>query len=404
MFYKRDDYFYIGNIFIFLTIYFLIIPFILSEFDLRVMLALPVFFIGFLSFFLGLKTKKYFKIKSASYESMCLHKRTNFALLIMSLFLLFVDIYHAIFIILNPVENNLNYTSRYFLDNDYSSLYVQILTLTFLYIKFYLYALLMSRSKSYYYLIFIIQVVLYSTSQVRLVALSPLIIFIIYGFYMGYIKISLPRVLVLLLLSPVLFLILLMSRGKAEGVRYFFNYEHLNMLFSETNLPALFYTSMESFLSFEYLLRVINDGMFFIESGIIRIFFMPISRDYWMDKPEAFSRIIAKNYNIDQYDSGGGSVATIYGDAFLNGHVIGVVLVMFAVGYFSKVVYNTVFSNLYVNKEQKSMLLILYSIFIYQFLFYFRGFLSESYWKFILLIFVFIVLYSTQRILFRLLR
>jgi hypothetical protein len=221
---------------------------------------------------------------------------------------------------------------------------------------------------------------------------------------MGYIKISLLKILLVLLLSPFIFLILLISRGKAEGVRYFFDYERLKVLLSDESLTTSIFTSMESFLSFEYLVRIINDGAFFIESGIIRIFFMPISRDHWIDKPEAFSRIISKNYNIDQYTSGGGSAATIYGDAFLNGHVIGVVFVMFIVGYFSKIVYNTVFNNLYVNRGQKSTLIIFYSIFIYQFLFYFRGFLSESYWKSIILILVFTMLYSIQKVFFRLLR
>ena len=404
MLYKQGDYFFIGNIFVYLTIYFLVIPFVFSGLDFRAMLALPIFFIGFFSFFIGLKTEKYFKVGFIGPESKNSHKRLNLALSIVALLFLSVDIYNAIFVVLKVVENQLNYTSRYFLESNYSALYLQILALIFLYTKFYFYAVLMSRSKIYYYLIFLIQIILYSTSQVRLVALSPFIIFIIYGFYMGYIKISLSKILLALLLSPFIFLILLISRGKVEGVRYFFDYERLKVLLSDESLTTLISTSMESFLSFEYLVRIINDGVFFIQSGIIRIFFMPISRGDWMDKPEAFSRIIAKNYNIDQYTSGGGSAATIYGDAFLNGHVIGVVFVMFIVGYFSKIVYNTVFNNLYVNRGQRSTLIIFYSIFIYQFLFYFRGFLSESYWKSIILILVFTMLYSIQKVFSRLLR
>ena len=171
MLYKQGDYFFIGNIFVYLTIYFLVIPFVFSGLDFRAMLALPIFFIGFFSFFIGLKTEKYFKVGFIGPESKNSHKRLNLALSIVALLFLSVDIYNAIFVVLKVVENQLNYTSRYFLESNYSALYLQILALIFLYTKFYFYAVLMSRSKIYYYLIFLIQIILYSTSQVRLVAL-----------------------------------------------------------------------------------------------------------------------------------------------------------------------------------------------------------------------------------------
>jgi hypothetical protein len=215
---------------------------------------------------------------------------------------------------------------------------------------------------------------------------------------MGYLKLSTQRILLVILLSPLIFLILLLSRGKLEGLRYYLNYEQLKILLLDPKLSVLIKTSMESFISFDYLVRIIYDGFFYIESGIVRIFFMAIPRSIWPDKPEALSRVIAKTYNISQYDSGGGSVATIYGDSFLNGHVIGVIIVMFIVGFVSKVIYSTVFNNVKVNRVLGSILILFYSIFVYHYLFYFRGFLSESYWKSIILILVFVILFKIRKL------
>jgi len=206
------------------------------------------------------------------------------------------------------------------------------------------------------------------------------------------------RVLPLLLLSPIIFIILLISRGKVEGLKYFSNLKNLETLLLDNNLLVLMKTGMESFLSFEYLVRIINDGVFYIESGIFRIIFMAIPRDIWPDKPELLSRIISKKYNIDAYESGGSAVATIYGDSFLNGHVVGVLIVMFIVGFVSKVIHASVFYNIKVNRESRSILIAFYSIFVYQFLFYFRGFFSESYWKLIILILVFTILFRMRKL------
>jgi hypothetical protein len=121
---------------------------------------------------------------------------------------------------------------------------------------------------------------------------------------------------------------------------------------------------------------------------------MVIPRDLFTDKPEGISRIISKEYNNPQYLDGGGSVATIFGDGFINGHIIGVLFVLFLFGFMSKLVSNTVKYNLFANDESKSILFMLYSIYLWQFINYFRGFFSELYWTSILLGAIFLILYK----------
>lgn len=309
--YSQPDYFSIVKISTYLTIYFIIIPFVFSDLDFRVILVIPVILIGLISFYIGFRKNKYFKIEDRGKDFTA---RFKFFITIIILFFLIKHLYEAFFILKTPAINNINYTSRYFILNYYSSLYLQILFLIFLYTKFFFYAVAMRKSKALFYLIFLIQIILHSTSQVRLVFLSPFIIFTIYGFYIGYLKLPIQRIFLVILFSPFIFVILLLSRGKVEGFVYYLNFENIKILLTDNNLPVLIKTGMESFLIFEYLVRITNDGLFYVESRIFRIFFMAIPRNIWPDKPEALSRVISKTYNVSQYDSGGGSAATIYGD------------------------------------------------------------------------------------------
>jgi hypothetical protein len=393
--YKQPDYFSIGKVFTFLTVYFIIIPFVFSDLDVRVILVIPVILIGLISFTIGFRTNYYFKIED---RKIGFTSRFKAFVTIIILLFLFMDLHQAFFILITPLKNNINYNSRYIVESNYGSLYFQIPSLIFLYMKFFFYAVGMSRSKALFYLIFLIQIILYSTNQVRLVFLSPFILFIIYGFYMDYLKLSIQRIFLVILFSPLIFLFLLLSRGRAKGLGYYFNIEQIEIIILDKNLPVLIKTSMESFLSFEYLVSIINDGLFYFESGIIRIFYMAIPRNIWPGKPEALSRIISKNYNVSQYDSGGSSAATIFGDFFLNGHVIGVMILMFVFGFVSKVIHATVFNNVKLNRESSSILIMFYSIFVFHYLFYFRGFFSESYWKSIILILVFVFLFRAKNL------
>lgn len=283
-----------------------------------------------------------------------------------------------------------NYTSSFEV-KDYASLYMQIVQLIKYTIKYYIYALLMSRNEKLFYLIFLSQVMLSFNSSARLVALSPFIIFTIYGYYMNYIKVTKFKILITLFSMPYIFVILLLSRSKTEGMNYFLILQNVYNKLTLDSFLNILKIALESFKSFNDLTAIVTSNFVHLESGVIRIFFMPISRGIWEDKPEAQSRIIAKEFSPSAYDNHGGMVGTIFGDVFINGHILGVVILMFLLGFISKIIYNTVHKTNEININQKSILVMFYALYIFQFIYYMRGFFSDSLWKILLMTFIFYI-------------
>lgn len=287
------------------------------------------------------------------------------------------------------------YTSS-FIVSDHDALYLQIFVLSCFYIKLYFYSLLIAKNKILFFTVFISQILLSFNSPTRLAALSPFVVFITYGYYMGYININFRRVLFSVFISPFIFVVLLLSRGSTESASYF---QVLSSVVKNMDGEKFFNVlkiALESFKSFEFFVEIVNNQFVHFESGVVRLFFMPISRSLWEDKPESISRIISKNFVPEQYYNGGGSVATIYGDSFINGHVFGVVILMFLVGLFSKLIKNTMSKCTPDNINVKSMVSLFYSLYAFQFLHFFRGFLSEAYWKVILMLIIFFLMYVIQ--------
>ena len=385
---RHFDYFNLKYIFTFLTIYFVLIPF-LFDINFQTFYVLFVVIIGYFSFLIGYSHNKFFLINNNVIPTI----RTQIVYFT-GLFFLASDLLHGLQNLFT-IKTIDDYTGSFAVEN-YDSLYLQIVGMSIFFIKYYFYSLLMARNKVLFYLVFLSQFLLMHNSSTRLVALSPFIIFFIYGYYMNYIKINFFRILMVFLSLPFVFVVLLLARGKTDGMNYF---QLLNNIIDTLTLESFFNilkTALESFKSFEDLTSIITNGIVQIESGVIRIFFMPISRSIWEDKPESISRLISKEYNYEQYVNGGGTVATIFGDAFINGHIIGVFIVLFSLAYLSKILYNTMQNNSNIDIEKRSILILIYAQFVYQFLFHFRGFFSEFYWKTILLIFIFYILYKIQ--------
>ncbi len=387
---NNPDYFNIKYIFIFLTIYFTVIPFI-SNITLNSSFTMLFVLLGLVSFLYGYKSKKYFKFEFKA------DKRINLNIILYIGYIFLINDY------INAIENIISiktiddYTKSYFVEN-HDSLYLSILTLSLFYTKYYLYAILISKNKLLFYLVFLSQILLMFNDSTRLVALFPFIVFIIYGYYLGYIVVNIKRIILVVLSIPILFVVLLLARGKTDGLNYFEIISNIIDTLTYEKVINILKIALESFQSFKDLSLIITENFVHIESGIIRIFFMPISRSIWEDKPDSISRLISNEYNPSQYNDGGGTVATIYADAFINGHIIGLVLILFGFGIITKVIYNTMKKNTNISNYQKSVLLMFYSLFVFQFLYYFRGFLSEFYWKTILLFIIFFILYKFQYI------
>lgn len=387
----KFDYFDVKNIFLFLTFYFVLIPF-LFNINMQTSYAFFIVIIGTISFLVGYKIKKRLPLTASIHKQEIYYK--NILFLSVGIFFLFNDL-------LNGVQNLFaiktidDYTAG-FAVTDYDSLYLQIVGNAMFFIKYYIYAILMSKNKNFFFIVFLSQLLLMMNSSTRLVALSPFIIFSIYGYYMGYIKITSFRVVTGILLLPIVFVVLLLARGKTDGLNYFQLLQNIIESLTWEKFVGLLQTALESFKSFEDFTQIVVNNFVHIESGVVRIIFMPISRSIWEDKPESISRLISQEYNTGQYESGGGTVATIFGDAFINGHIFGVFIILFTLGAISKIIYNTLKDSLLLDKKLKSVYILFYAMFVYQFLFYFRGFFSEFYWKTILLGIIFYVMYKIQ--------
>ncbi len=222
--------------------------------------------------------------------------------------------------------------------------------------------------------------------------LYTFILFILYEHYKNYIIINRIKIILATIILPVIFVVLLITRENSEIKNIFVLLWTSLQTLTLQRFINLLAVAFESFKSFEILNLVIHNNFIHIESGIIRIVFMFISRDIWQNKPEAISRIISKEFVNNQYLQGGGTVATIYGDAYINGGIIGIIIILLLLGVISKVVYNTCILNNKTNKFLNSVLIMFYSLYIFDFIFYARGFFSEFYWKSIISFIVFIVL------------
>jgi hypothetical protein len=383
------------NIFAFLTIYFIFVPFIFNV-NIESIYAISLVAIGIMAFILGNKLKN-FSVPfagSINFESNSIY---HIAVTIIGLTLVFQDIINGVLTLSISVKTS-NYTESFEV-NDYASLYWQIYYLVTFTIKYFLLSLFMARGKLYFYLVFVSQILIFLPSHTRLIALFPFIVFIIYGYYMGYLRVTFLRISLAFVVAPFIFVIMLISRAPHENKSYVQVLYDVTSNLTYDGFISMLKVSLESFQSFEFFVKIVNSNFVHIESGLVRMLFMPVPRDVWPEKPESISRIISSEFNTGQYLNHGGSVGTIFGDGFINGHVFGLLFVMVFFGFMSKFFYKNLTSSHQLDKVNKSIFVLLYSIVVFQFIYLFRGFFSESLWKVILIC---IVYYSLYHLVFKL--
>ncbi|MFW5403941.1 O-antigen polysaccharide polymerase Wzy [Pectobacterium carotovorum] len=131
--------------------------------------------------------------------------------------------------------------------------------------------------------------------------------------------------------------------------------------------------------------RQIKDSFIRIENGVLRTPFMFVPRSIWPDKPESISRVISFSYNPSQYNTGGGTVATLFGDMYINGGFIAVIILCGFLGFFARLIYNTA-SYTKESYYAECFKVALYSFFTYYTLHFYRGFFSEMLWQLLLVI------------------
>lgn len=378
--FKKVDYFGINFFSICGFTFFFFLPAVVVDDD-GYHLAFIVATVGLLCYMYGLQLKYKLKINQ-------LHPLRG--LRIIAIMIITYNYYLALAFISSDIEV-ISYTEKY-LNVNYIKIYGGIIKVLFEFLIYYILVSFVGCDRKKYIIVFLSCVVANLKSDTRLDLILPIIFWIGYGYYFHFIKITMLRVLCVFVLSPIVFTFLLLKRVMKGSFDSYFDqistiYEYLNMETLLTNV----YVSMETFRSYEIFIKIINDSFIHVESGFIRLVFMPIPRSVWPGKPESVSRIISYNYFPEQYFGGGGTVANIFGDGYINGGIIGVIIVLFFWGAAGKIIYNSTIKSIranQVNVKQKSFLICFYLLYLLECVQYFRGFMSESFWKLIYLFFI----------------
>lgn len=382
-----NDYYSIYSISVLGFIFFFFIPGIYFLLD-GIIIPFLIGVIGLFFYWLGLKTNKQLKIKQISSYA-CIN--------IVAISIIVYNLTSGVYDISSSITID-NYTEKY-KNSSQIDIYSGLLTTLIIFSKYYIVSIYVSNNKKRYFLALISFTIVNLITDTRLNLITPIIFWIGYGYYFDIIKINKLRIALVIISIPFIFTFLLIKRimkGNYENILELFD-KVFNYLTLE-NLLSNLYVSMETFRSYELYIKIINENFIHPESGFLRIFFMFIPRNIWPDKPESISRIISLHYYPEQYYGGGGTVANIFGDAFVNGGLIGILIILFLFGFISKLVYNsTIFKikfDINIGYPQKSFLICFYLLYLIETIHFFRGFMSESFWKCIYL-FIFTLIISS---------
>lgn len=365
-------------IFLFFYFYFIIIPFVLSEFDIYSVFAFIISLTGALSFFLSYSHHR----KFLWFERDLLSRKEfilNVFIMIAFLFI-FSSLLGSFVLKDNLVGDDIDYTSSFADNNPYLTiLYILKTTFITLFLFFYI-----KGSRARYWLCFSLSLLSVLDSPTRMLIIQQIIIWGFYGHYFKMFTVKFYHYLLIALCAPFVMLVLLLKRGRGENNDVMFIIDRL--LDSDFyDIKNLIVTALESFNSFDMYINIIKDSFIRIENGVLRTPFMFVPRSIWPDKPESISRVISFSYNPSQYNTGGGTVATLFGDMYINGGFIAVILLCGFLGFFSRLIYNT---TCYTKESYYSecFKVALYSFFTYYTLHFYRGFFSEMLWQLLLVI------------------
>lgn len=299
-----------------------------------------------------------------------------------------------------------NYVDNFTYESDFL-LYFQIVERIFLIFGIIIVSHYASISKKKFIAISITCILLSSLSSTRLDLIFTLIFFIGFGLYFKHVKIHIIYFILLTPLLPLIFSFLLIRRSIESFEGNFINLQinTWNYMFENVDeLKNIVIMSMESFGTYEIFQKVITDNIIAPMSGYLRIIFMPIPRSIWDEKPDSVSRLLVKLYFPDSYEKGGGMIAGPIGDAYINGGIIGVVLIWLALGIIMRFSYNNILLR-NSNGTNKIKSYLFYFTFYHYFIVSLRGFSSDFFWAFLSNIFfisaVYYIFEKRNKVIFR---
>lgn len=379
---------------IFLFFYFIIIPFLLIKNKQNYVLGIIIAFIGYLSFSIGF---------NVSFNNKVLLKNrfndNNFKRILFSIFIL-QDFIKIIGFIINGVNQNA-YNIDYLEAGGSNSLYMMIISKSIYFIKLYIYSGYISKNKKTFFSVFIISLAASFTSRVRFDIITVLVFFIIYGNYFNYIKLNFFKIGIAIIISPIIMLATLIKRDFVGSLDIFSIIENIKQtllsFYYNNQLLDMIKMSMESFETFNIYNNVITDNLIIPLSGMFRIIFNFIPRSIWPNKPYPMQVMLAYEYNKNAYYAGGGIFANIYGDAYLNGGIIGIVVILFVLGVLSRKIY----TSSQISTESKNVNVGMYCLFVTFFINFYRGYLSDMTWQLVLYLIIFKVMNNFEKIKIR---
>ncbi|MFE4525522.1 O-antigen polymerase [Cytobacillus firmus] len=375
----------------FLFIYFIFLPFLFVSNKSEYFLAFFIAILGFFSFIFGYKLKfKRVMFLENEFKDLTIKR----FLLIVFILIDLSSIYSFVFGGISQGAYNLGYLEV----AGSNSLYKQVFHVAISFVKFYIYSGYMKNNKRLFMTLFLVSLFASFSSRVRFDVVQIIIFFGVFGIYFKYIKIGLLRIAIILMLSPIFMLAMLIKRdyvGNTNISNLFVVIQNSmqEIFYDKTHFFEMIKISMESFATFEIYNKVIADNFISPTNGIIRIIFNFIPRSIWSEKPYPLQIVLASEYNKTAYNAGGGVFANIYGDAYANGGLLGIIVIMFSLGIVSKMLYNETLKQ----TESQALYVGFYCVFLIYFTHFYRGYLSDMTWQFLLFIMTFIFLNCLEK-------
>lgn len=308
----------------------------------------------------------------------------------------------AVVLVIAFVTNDLSRIFRFFFDGINQAayheiygnakswqLYLLILWVALIFCKYYFYSKLMANSRQVFWTLFVISLLAAIPGRARFELISVAVFFIVYGSLNGYLKLKLYHLILGLMMALIMMPILLIKRN-IVGEASFFGIWHLVFdklanLWSHAGFMNELLISMESPATFEIFNRVVQDHFIHPENGIIRVFLNFIPREIWPDKPLPMQIELARAYNPSGFESGGGVFAGFYGDAYANAGIIGVILLPFLVG----LLLNKAHHKAVYQPSKGGTTVAFYAVLVVYFVNAYRGYFSDMTWQVIFLYSVF---------------
>ncbi|HIF9466363.1 TPA: O-antigen polymerase [Photobacterium damselae] len=366
---------YFHPLFIFFIGVFFFYIFPMVSFSDYNIISIGVLLLGVISFCIGYHIVGDYKLKLINIDNINKKGLTSIIVYCFFCFVLFE---------FTAVGHYSDYASGYNTRGE-GDIYFQLVTKIFYIAILFISSLYASDSRKKYYSVFMMFLIYNLMSPTRLHFIICLVYWLSFGVYFGYLRIKIIHMIIGLFSLPFLFSFLLIKRLTAyTGMSFFELLIELVNNVDYSYLLSISTESLETFQSYITMQNIIRDEFIVFSSGYIRLFLMFIPRSFWDSKPEPLSRVIAESYYPEAYHNGGGFVAGIFGDAYVNGGLLGIGIVWFLLGGLSKVIYNSTVMNIESYKKYTMAYLIcMYMTYITYLIQVLRGFGSDQFWIYI---------------------